>query len=101
MRASSQEFTQLLAYIRASRNLNSWIDGARALALLSGAVDSGVLNALHHKSTPEQIASATNIDPQSVVDLCLALEAHGVAMREDECYQLKPDFARLASPKGR
>jgi protein-L-isoaspartate O-methyltransferase len=88
----------LLGYIGASRDLISWIDGARAFALLSGAVDSGILNALHEKSTPERIASTTNVDLQRVVDLCLALEAHGVVVQEREYYQLTPDFARLASP---
>jgi hypothetical protein len=55
-KASPQEFMQLLAYIRASRDLTSWINGARVLALLSGALDSGVLDALRSKSSPEQIA---------------------------------------------
>jgi len=66
--------------------------------LLSGAVESGVLDALHTRSTPEQMAAATNIEPQSIANLCLALEAHGVVMQDGDCYQLTPDYALLASP---
>jgi hypothetical protein len=33
-----------------------------------------------------------------VVDLCLALETHGVAVREGDYYELAPDFVLLASP---
>lgn len=97
MKASPREFTQLLAYIRASRELNSWINGARIFALLSGAADSGVLDALHTGSTVEQISISTHIDSQSISDLCMAFEAHGIVARDGECYELTPNLARLAS----
>lgn len=97
VRASPQEYRQLQAYTRACQELSQWIDGARALALLSGALDYGVLNALHSKSTPKQIAAETNVELQSIVDLCKALETHGIVQQDDEGYQLSPDYARLAS----
>ena len=97
MRASPQEFTQLRAYIRASRELTSWITGAKVLALLSGAADSGVLDALRTKSTAQQIADVTSIDKESIAALCLALEVHGVVQRDGESYALTPDFALLSS----
>lgn len=98
MRASPKEFTDLRAYIGASRELNSWIAGARVFALLSGALDSGVLAALQTKGTPSQIASATNSDPQTIADLCQALESHGIVQRDGEQVQLTPNYARLMSP---
>jgi cyclopropane fatty-acyl-phospholipid synthase-like methyltransferase len=98
VKSSPKEFAHLRAYIRASRELNGWISGARVFSLLSGAVESGVLDALRTKSTPEQIAAATSVDKESVVDLCLALEAHGVVQRNGDGYQLTPDYALLASP---
>jgi hypothetical protein len=51
MRAAVKEYTQLAAHIRASRELSECIRGARTLALLSGALDCGVLDALNTRST--------------------------------------------------
>jgi hypothetical protein len=98
MKASPQEFAQLRAYVGASRELTNWITGAKVLALLNGAVESGVLNALRTKSTAQQIADVTSIDTKSIADLCLALEVHGVVQRDGECYEMPPNFALISSP---
>jgi cyclopropane fatty-acyl-phospholipid synthase-like methyltransferase len=98
MRSSPREFAHLRAYMRASRELSDWMSGARVFALLSGAAESGVLDVLRTRSTPEQLAAATSLDEKSVVDLCLALEAHGVVRRDGDGYELTPHFALLASP---
>jgi SAM-dependent methyltransferase len=98
MSASSKEFLHLREYIRASRELTSWITGAKVLALLDGAVDSGVMDALRTKRSAQQIADITCIDKQIIVDLCLALEVHGIVQKDGENYQLTPDFALLSSP---
>ncbi len=98
MASGMQEMTQLRGYIAASGPLKSWITGARALALLTGAADSGVLNLLREPSNPAEVAAATGMTPQSVVDLCLALEAHGIVRREGEYYQLTPEFHLLTAP---
>jgi hypothetical protein len=45
MSASVEEFQQLRAYMGSSRELTQWITGAKALALLGGAVESGVMDA--------------------------------------------------------
>lgn len=99
MSASFTEMQQLQAYIRASRELMGWIAGAKAFALLCGAVDSGVMDALRTKSTAQQVADVTGIDEQSVTVLCLALEGYGVVHRDGEHYELTPDFALLSSPR--
>jgi SAM-dependent methyltransferase len=98
LRASPEEFRQLRAYIRAGRELNDWITGAKMLALLNGAVGSGVLDALRTKRTPEQIAAVTSMDRDSIVDLCGALEVHGVLRRDGDSYALTPDLPLLSSP---
>ena len=98
MSASFKEFLHLREYIRASRELTSWITGAKVLALLSGAIDSGVMDALQTKRSAQQIADITSIDKQIIVDLCLALEVHGIVQQDGEYYQLTPDFAVLSSP---
>jgi cyclopropane fatty-acyl-phospholipid synthase-like methyltransferase len=98
MSATPEEFLHLREYIRASQELVGWITGARVFALLSGAIDSGVLDALCTRSTAGQIAEVTGIDKQHVVDLCLALEVHGIVQRDGESYELTPDYALLSSP---
>jgi SAM-dependent methyltransferase len=98
MKASSKEFMQTLAYMRASRELYNWITGARVIALLSGALESGILDALLDKKTPEMIAAATHMDLQSVRDVCLALAAHGVVVQIGESYRLSQDYEMLSSP---
>lgn len=75
-----------------------WIAGAKALALLSGAVDSGVIDALRTKSTAQEIADATGTGKDRVIDLCVALELHGVVQRDGDHYELTPRYALLASP---
>jgi hypothetical protein len=98
MSASVEEMQQLQAYIRASRELMDWIAGAKAFALLCGAVDSGVIDALRTKSTAQRLAEVTGIDEQSITALCLALKGYGVVHRDGEHYELTPDFALLSSP---
>lgn len=98
MRASRDEYARIREHQRASRELNGWITGARALALLIGAADSSLLSEIRSGSTPEQIADRTGLDGPSVVDLCQALEAHGIASRDGDRYQLTPDYVLLDSP---
>lgn len=98
MSVSSKEFLDLRDYMRASRELTGWINGAKAVALLSGAVDSGVIETLRTQQTAQQIADLTNIDEKIIRDLCLALEVHGIAQRDGEYFQLTPDFVLLTSP---
>ena len=98
MSVSSKEFLELREYIRASRELTNWITGAKVFALLNGAVDSGVIDALQTKRTAQQVADITNIDKQITVDMCLALKVHGIVQQVGEYYELTPDFALLSSP---
>ena len=81
VRASFEEFLQLRAYLNASQELNYWISGAQKLALLNGAVDAGVLDTLDTPQTAEEIAAATSIDKKTIIDLCQALEVHGVVQQ--------------------
>ncbi len=98
MSASVDEMQQLAAYLRASRELADWITGAKVLALLSGALDSGVLDALRSKTTAQQIADVTGMDTEGIAALCAALEVHGVVQRDGGTYELTPDYALLTSP---
>ena len=99
--ATSQEVLQheLRAYGAAGRTLNRWISGARALALLRGALSSGIFDAARTPSTVGEISAATGVEGQRVADVCLALEAHGVFERDGESYRLSEDYEVLASPE--
>jgi SAM-dependent methyltransferase len=88
---------ELLAYGAAGQTLNGWISGARALALLRGALSSGIFDAARTPSTAGEISAATGVKGPRVADACLALEAHGVFERDGESYRLSEDFAALAS----
>jgi protein-L-isoaspartate O-methyltransferase len=98
MSVTPKEYLDLREYIFASRELTSWITGAKVFALLNGALDSGILEALRTKISVQQIADETKIDLQIIVDICLALKVHGVVQQDGECYELTPDFALLSSP---
>lgn len=89
---------ELRAYGAAGRTLNGWISGARALALLRGALSSGIFDAARTPSTAEEISDATGVEGPRVADVCLALEAHGVFDRDGESYRLSEDYEVLASP---
>ena len=97
MAEGMHEIKQLRRNNAAGRSLNNWITGARALALLSGAADSGILSMLRESGTPAHIAATIGIDRQVVNDLCLALEAHGIVQRDGEAYRLTPDYLLLTS----
>ena len=85
-------------YQAAGRMFHEWASGARALALLRGALSSGVFDATRTPSTVGEISAATGVDEARVADLCLALEAHGVFEREGDSYLLSEQFGVLASP---
>jgi SAM-dependent methyltransferase len=98
MGATADEMLRLREYLRAGRELNAWITGAKAFALLSGAVNSGVIDSLRYKSTAQEIAEATGVHRDRVVDLCVALELHGIVRRDGDRYELTPRYALLAAP---
>ncbi len=98
--AEEEVFEQgLQAYLAAGRTLDEWISGARALALLRGALSSGVLETARTPSTAARIAAVSGLDEDRVEAVCLALVAHGVFERDGGYYRLSPDFSVLASPE--
>lgn len=86
---------ELAAYEAASATFNGWVQGAQALALLKGALDAGIFDAARAPRTPAEIAELTGFEEEQVADICATLDAHGIFAREDDRYNLAPDFARL------
>lgn len=89
---------RLAAYGAASQTLNGWLEGSQALALLEAASASGLLDAAWQPATTARLAALTGLDESRVVDLCLALDAHGVLDRDGDTYALAPAFATLNDP---
>jgi ubiquinone/menaquinone biosynthesis C-methylase UbiE len=98
MKSSPRGIAHVLAYIRASRTVIDWIRGARSFALISGALESGILALLASEVTADQIAEATGGSAERLTDLLAALVAHGIVQRAGSCFRLASDYAFLASP---
>jgi len=89
---------ELATYRAASAKFNEWVAGAQALALLRGALTSGIFDAARTPSTATEIAEHTGVEEERVADICTALYAHGVFDRAGGRYRLSHDFATLAAP---
>lgn len=97
MSLTIREILQLQANDAASQTLNAWIAGAEAIALLLGAVDSGMIDALRTANTPQQIAAVTGLEKERIEDVLHALEVHGLVKRESGLFQIAPDLELLTS----
>jgi SAM-dependent methyltransferase len=95
--ASAAEINRLRTYMGASHELIGWIEGARSLALLTAAIDIGLLEALRNRTPVEHAARATGIDTGEMNRLCRALEAHGVVAGDRGGYQLTPRYRLLSA----
>ncbi len=58
MSLTFRELQQLHEHAAAGQALSTWIAGAEAVALLIGAVESGIIHALRTVNAPQQIAVA-------------------------------------------
>ena len=97
MSISFSELRQLQAHEAASQTLNAWIAGAEAVALLMGAVDSGIIDALRTGNNAHQLAAATGLDKKRIEDVLRALEAHGLVKQHDGLFRIAPNLELLTS----
>jgi ubiquinone/menaquinone biosynthesis C-methylase UbiE len=97
MSISFREIRQLQAHDAASQRLNSWIAGAEAIALLMGAVDSGIIDALRSGNTIQQIATDTGLDGERIEQVLRALEDHGLVIQRNGLFRITPDLTLLIS----
>lgn len=98
MKISIKELTDLTAYMRASRDLENWIHGAKIFGLLSTVVEAGILDGLASGRSITALAAATHSDYQTLHDLCLVLEAYGIIEKEGDTYHLTANYALMMSP---
>ena len=88
----------LQAFGAASQQLNAWVAGEQALALLRAAHAAGILAAVGTPRTADEVAGATGVDGGRVADILRALDAHGIVEREGATYRLAANFALLSAP---
>ncbi len=72
----------LPAFGAASQQLNAWIAGEQALALLRAARTAGILAATGTPRTVDEVATMTGLAGARVADLLYVLDAHGIVARE-------------------
>jgi len=78
--------------------LDPILANAKFLGLLRGALNCGIFKVTTKPSTPDQISSALNLPEDLVIDLCYALDAHGVFQFENGRYCLEDHWAILTNP---
>jgi SAM-dependent methyltransferase len=97
MALSLYEILQLRAHDTASQRFGELIAGAEGIALLTGAVDSGIIDALSEASTAQQIAVATGLEQKHVEHVLNALEAYDLIRQRNSVFQLAPGLKLLTS----
>jgi SAM-dependent methyltransferase len=97
MALTVREVLRLRAHDTASQEFGELIAGAEAVALLTGAVDSGIIGALSEASTVQQVASATVLEEKHIEDILRALEAYDLVRQTNGAFRLAPKLKLLAS----
>ena len=97
MSLTVREILQLRAHDTASQRFGELIAGAEAIALLTGAVDSGIIGTLSEASTAQQLAVATGLEQEQIDRILHALEAYGLVKQYNGTFHLGPDLMLLTS----
>jgi SAM-dependent methyltransferase len=88
MSLTIRDILRLRAHDTTSHKLGELIARAEAFALLSGAVESGIIGALSAARSPQQIAEATGLDQEQIDPVLRALETHGFIKQRHGVYNL-------------
>ncbi len=97
MKLTFNEVFKLKKYDNSSHALNTWIAGAEAIAMLTGAVESGVIDALRTVNTAQQIAATTGLEKEIAEDILHALEAHDLVEQNDGTFRMARNLELLTS----
>jgi hypothetical protein len=97
MALSLHEILQLRSHDTASQRLGELIAGAEGVALLTGAVDSGIIDALSGARTARQIAVATGLEQKHIEHILHGLEAYDLVRQHNGIFQLAPELKLLTS----
>jgi DNA-binding IclR family transcriptional regulator len=97
MALTVREIFQLRAHDTAIQGFGELIAGAEAIALLNGAVDSGIIGALSEASTFQQVAAATGLEEKHIENILHALEAYDLVRQNNGAFRLAPKLKLLTS----
>ena len=97
MSVSLREMIKLQQDDGASQTLQRWIAGAEAIALLKGAIEVGMVEALRTTDNLKQIAMLTKMEETRVKDVFHALENHGLIRRDNAGFRMTRRFEILAA----
>jgi SAM-dependent methyltransferase len=97
MSLTFRDILHLRTHDIASETLGELIAGAEAVALLSGAVESGIIGALSTASSSQQIAIATGLEQEQIDGVLRALEAYGLVKQRNGIYSLATHLKLLTS----
>ncbi len=97
MALSIREILQLRAHDTASQGIGELLAGAEAIALLTGAVNSGIIGGLSEASTVQQVAAATGLEKKHVENILHALEAYDLIRQNNGVFRLAPKLKLLTS----
>ena len=86
MRLSFREIFKLHQDENANHMLHTWLYGAEASALLMGAIDAGVVDALRTTGNANDIATSTGLSRERALDVLNALESHGLVKRHHNIF---------------
>jgi SAM-dependent methyltransferase len=98
MSLTIRDILRLRAHDSASQKLGELIAGAEAVALLSGAVESGIIGALSEARSLQQIAAASGLEQEKIDPVLCALESHGFVKQRNGVYNLAPYLKHLTEP---
>lgn len=94
-----QALQALAAYAAAAEVIAPLTAGAERLGLVRGALQRGVLALAQAPHTPVELAAKLKLELERTVNLCRALDAHGVLVRTGEYYILAQSWAVLLGPE--
>jgi SAM-dependent methyltransferase len=97
MSLTISEILQLRAHDTANQKFGRLVAGAEAIALLTGAVESGIISKLSEASTAQQVTIATGLEQGQINRILKALEAYGLVKQRHNVFELAPELKLLTS----
>ncbi len=97
MTGTISEVLQIRAQDVANQKLGELIAGAEAVALLTGAINSGIIDALSTESTAQQIATSTSLEKEKIDRVLGGLVSYGFVQQNDGVFRLAPNLNLLTS----
>jgi SAM-dependent methyltransferase len=97
MTLTVREILQLRAQDTANQKFGKVIASAEVIALLTSAVDSGIISTLSKASTAQQVSTAIGMEQRRVDRILQALAAFDFVRKRKEVFWLAPELKLLTS----